>query len=216
MEKNINNISTHNILKKYTLHLILLILLLPFFQMDIDAELESENDPFNEGETIEYLIPVFLESDQIINLLGKSFIEIINLLGEPAESGYSQIFGSHHYIMFRYEEGYILFASPESLKSEKAVGVFLGPGQEVLGVKVGMRFPEIVEILGAPDFGPDIGLDDLYYLDYSTVKLNDQMPVIFISFVAVSIDSPTDHAFIKLEDYNLGEIVLGNGMETEN
>jgi hypothetical protein len=88
-----------------------------------------------------------------------------------------------------------------AIENEIAVSIILGPGQEVLGAKVGMRFPEITGILGAPDFGPEIGMDNLYYMDYFGGEINDQIPDVFISFVAVSMNSPTDHVFIKWEAF---------------
>ncbi len=64
---------------------------------------------------------------------------------------------------------------------------------------LGMRFSEITGILGAPDFGPEIGKGNLYYMDYFEGEINDQIPDDFISFVAASMNSPTDHVFIKWE-----------------
>ena len=83
------------------------------------------------------------EKDPIMSLLGKSFLEIRQVLGEPDEKGYSDWLGPHHYILYRYEEGFIRFCSPELLGNEIAVSIILEPGQEVLGAKAGMRFTEI-------------------------------------------------------------------------
>jgi len=138
-----------------------------------------------------------LEDDPTLSLLGKSFKEITQLLGEPDEAGYSEILGPHQYILYSFDEGFIRFCSPESLDNEIAVSIILGPGQKVLGTTIGMHFSEIKDILGTSDFGPDIGIDNLFYMDYYFGETNDQMPDIFISFVAVSLDSPTDYIFIK-------------------
>ncbi len=50
--------------------------------------------------------------------------------------------------------------------------IILGLGQEVLGAKVGMLFSEIKEILGEPAFGPELGMDNLYYMDYFFGEMN--------------------------------------------
>ena len=109
------------------------------------------------------------------------------------------VIGAHHYILYRDEEGFIQFCSPEP--TEIAASIIMGPGQEVLGAKVGRRFSEINGILGSPDFGPEIGMDNLYYMDYWGGEINDQIPELLISFVAVSMNSPTDHVFIKWETF---------------
>ncbi len=78
-----------------------------------------------------------------------------------------------------------------------AVSIILGPGKEVLGARVGMTFPEIQDILGVPAFGPELGMDNLYYMDYFIGEINNQMPEFFLSFSADAINSPTHDAFIK-------------------
>ncbi len=150
------------------------------------------------------LNPEMFNEDPVMSLLGKSFLEIKQELGEPDEQGYSGWLGPHHYILYRYEEGFIQFCSPEP-DNKIAVSIILGAGQDILGAKVGMRFPEITGILGAPDFGPEIGMDNLYYMDYFKGEINDQIPEVFISFVAVSLNSPTDYVFIKWEAFKYGE-----------
>jgi hypothetical protein len=156
-----------------------------------------------------------LVNEPVISLLGKDFIEIIQLLGETYEEGYSEAFGPHQYILYKFDEGFIRFSSPESLGKNIAVSIILGPGQEVSGAVVGMYFPEIVDILGAPAYGPEMGIDDLYYMDYFYGEINNQMPEIFISFVAFSIDSPTEYAFIKLENSKFEDISLETASTVE-
>ena len=78
-----------------------------------------------------------------------------------------------------------------------------------------MYFPEIVDILGTPDFGPEMGIDDLYYMDYFYGEINDQMPEIFVSFVAFSMDSPTEYAFIKLENSKFEDVLLETASTAE-
>lgn len=64
-----------------------------------------------------------------------------------------------------------------------------------------MDFPEIIAILGEPDFGPEPGVDNQYYMDYYWGELNDQLPEYLISFTADAIDTPTRDIFIKWEGY---------------
>lgn len=203
MKKSINSISDPATLRQHTLHLVLVILLLPLLLMGSGVLEKSEYHTQQEGEFVAYKSVTLLEDDPALSLLGKSFEEITQLLGEPDEKGFSEMFGPHQYILYSYDEGFIRFCSPESLDNEIAVSIILGPGQEVLGTTIGMRFTEIIDILGTPDYGPDIGIDNLYYLDYYYGENNDIMPEIFISFVGVSMDSPTDYIFIKLENSNL-------------
>lgn len=159
-------------------------------------------------ESAETLVINKLENDPVMVLLGKNFNEIKQVLGEPAEQGYSSWLGPHHYILYRYEEGFIQFCSPEPIENKIAASMILGPGQEVLGAKVGMLFPEIIAILGVPDYGPAIGMDNLYYIEYFRGEINDQIPEVFISFVAVSMNSPTDHVFIKWEIFKYDEMKM--------
>jgi len=184
--------------------LLLLIFILPFVLFWCQGLVNPEYYHQKEVESMENSISVMLEKDPVFSLLGKRFLEIKQVLGEPDEQGYSGSLGPHHYILYRYEEGFIQFCSPEPIENKIAVSIILGPAQEVLGAKVGMRFPEITDILGAPDFGPEIGMDNLYHMYYFG-EINDQIPEVFISFVAVSMNSPTDHVFIKWEAFKYEE-----------
>ena len=197
MKKNRDNGESTMILSQHIPLLLLLIFILLFILVGCQAVVNPEDD---HPQKVEYTctpVSSMFEKDSAMSLLGKSFIEIKQVLGEPDEQGYSDWLGPHHYILYRYKEGFIQFCSPESIENEIAVSIILGPGQEVLGAKVGMRFSEITGILGTPDFGPEIGMDNLYYMDYFVGEINDQIPEVIISFAAVSINSPTDHVFIK-------------------
>ncbi len=141
-----------------------------------------------------------LKKDPVMKLLGKSFDEIKQMLGEPDEQGFSEWLGPHYYILFLQKEGVIRFASPEP-ENKIAVSIILGQGQEVLGAKVGMLFLEIKDILGAPDFGPELGMDNLYHMDYFYGETKNQAPEVFISFSADAINSNTQEAFVKWEGY---------------
>jgi len=53
------------------------------------------------------------------------------------------------------------------------------------------------DILGEPDFGPEIGIDDPYYLYCLEGEINLLNTRSLISFVAVSMKPPPAHVFIK-------------------
>ncbi|MBW6463223.1 MAG: hypothetical protein K0B84_03450 [Firmicutes bacterium] len=186
---------------KYLAFVLLLIFILPVFLLHSKAVEEPVYAYQQQIEGAESLIFNKLENDPVIDLLGKNFDEIKQVLGEPAEQGHSSWLGPHHYILYRYEEGFIQFCSPETIENKIAVSIILSPGQEVLGAKVGMRFTEIIGILGTPDYGPVIGMNNLYYMEYFRGEIKNQMPEVLISFVAVSMNSPTDHVFIKWETF---------------
>ena len=167
-----------------------------------------ENPAYSQRQKVEsigILDPDIFNMDPVMNLLGKSFDEIKQVLGEPDEQGYSGWPGPHFYILFRHEDGIVRFCSPEPLENKYAVSIILGQGQEVLGAKVGMRFSEIKDILGAPYFGPELGMDNLYYMDYSVGEIKNQIPEVFISFSAVAKNRPTHEAFVKWEGFKDGE-----------
>lgn len=203
--KNIQGrINTENAYK-HLAFILLLIFILTAILVDSKAVEKPVYAYREQIDSAENLVFNKLEDDPVMDLLGKNFEEIKQVLGEPAEQGYSSWLGPHHYILYQYEEGSIQFCSPETINNKIAVSIILGPGQEVLGAKVGMRFPEIIDILGAPDYGPVIGMDNLYYMEYFRGEINDQIPEVFISFAAVSMNSPTDHVFIKWETFNYDE-----------
>ena len=147
------------------------------------------------------------DEDPVMNFLGKGFAEIIQELGEPHEQGVSSWYGPHYYIAYTHKEGVIRFGSPEPEK-KIAVSIILGPGKEVLGARVGMTFSEIQDILGPPAFGPELGMDNLYYMDYYLGEINHEMPEVFISFSAETMHSSTDDAFIKWEAYEYDYVKL--------
>ena len=130
------------------------------------------------------------------------------MLGEPDEQGYSGWQGPHYYILFQHEKGVVRFCSPEPVENGIAVSIILEPGQEILGAKVGMLFSEIKEILGEPAFGPELGMDNLYYMDYFFGEMSHQVPEVFISFSAACIDCPTQDVFIKWEAFEYGQMEL--------
>jgi hypothetical protein len=142
-----------------------------------------------------------IENDPVVQFIGKSFDEIKRQLGEPHEQGSSSWLGTHDYILYRSKDGYIRFNSPDSDENSIATSIIIGPGQEVLGAKAGMNFSEIIAILGEPDFGPEPGINNLYYMDYCWGELNDQVPDYLVSFAAEDIDAPTRDIFIKWEGY---------------
>lgn len=142
------------------------------------------------------------EEDPVLSLLGKSFNEIKQVLGEPDDQGYGDWLGPHQYLLYESEKGFIQFCSPESNVSGIVISIFLGEGLAVLGAKIGMSFQEIADILGEPDLGPEIGMDNYFYADYFSGEIINGVPEIFISFVASSMDSPTKYALVKWEAFN--------------
>ncbi len=144
-------------------------------------------------------MPERFESDPVVQLIGKHFDDIKQQLGEPHEHGSSNWLGPHNFILYRFKDGYIRFGSPESKENSIATSIIIGPGQEVLGVRAGMDFPEIVAILGEPDFGPEPVINNYYHMGYYWGEVNDQVPEYIISFVADDKDAPTLDIFIKWE-----------------
>jgi hypothetical protein len=142
-----------------------------------------------------------LQCDPVLTLLGKSFSEVKEILGEPQEEGFSTWNGPHNYMLFELEEGSIRFCSPLGLGNNYAVSIVAGREQEILGARVGMSFSEIESILGEPDFGPEPGIGNMYYMDYYFGITDNQAPQYFISFYAADINSPTLDVFIKWEAY---------------
>lgn len=173
-----------------------------------------ENFAYTRQQRVEYIDNTgtdMFEKDPLIKLLGKSFDEIKQVLGEPDEHGYSEWLGPHYYILFRNKKGAVRFCSPEPMENKIAVSIILGPGQEVLGVKVGMSFLEIKDILGTPSSGPDLSMDNQYYMDYFLGETGNQIPEIFLSFIADAVDSRTQEAFIKWEGFEYDQMEMKSG-----
>jgi len=159
--------------------------------------LEAEGKGSPERATTD---PDYFGDDWIMDLLGKDFAEIKEVLGEPCEEGFSSWLGPHDYMLYKLEGGNIRFNSPHDLEHKIAISIILGEGQKVLGVQVGMVFAEITDILGPPDFLQQI--DDLYYLTYYWGDTINSMPEVYIDFSADSPTDPTREAFIKWEAYH--------------
>lgn len=196
---------------KHTPHIILLII---FLSAILLGSMALEEPAYADRQVIESTgSPVFDEyrNDHVMGLLGNKFIVIEQELGEPAEQGYSIWLGPHYYILYQFEEGYIRFCSPEGVDDKKAVSIVMGPGQEIYGVKVGMLFSEIMAVLGTPDRGPELGINELYYMDYYLGDYENQVPEIIISFSAADIDGSTLDLFIKWETYDYNQKGLLEG-----
>jgi hypothetical protein len=140
-------------------------------------------------------------NDPLMDLLGKTFVEIEQTLGDPDERGSSVWFGPHNYILYRYKEGFVQFCSPASTEERVAVSIIIGPGQEIYGAKAGMLFSEVMAILGTPDLGPRLSINNLYYMDYYLGEIDFQTPEVFISFSSVNVNGPTHNIFVKWEAY---------------
>ncbi len=151
-------------------------------------------------------LAIMLQDDSALNLLGKNFSEIKEVIGEPAEEGSSNWYGPHNYISYEFNEGIVRFNSPQGLENNLAVSIILSSKQKILGARVGMSFSEIKNVLGDPSRGPEQGKNGLYYMDYYFGKINNQVPEIVISFSAEKIDGPTVDAFIKWEAFDYKKV----------
>ena len=151
-------------------------------------------------------LAIMLRRDPALNLLGKNFSEIKEVLGDPAEEGSSNWYGPHNYISYEFNEGTVRFNSPQDLENSMAVSIILSSKQKILCANVGMSFSEIKGVLGSPSHGPEQGMDDLYYMEYFLGNINNRTPKIVISFSAEEIDGPTMEAFIKWEAFDYKKV----------
>ena len=69
---------------------------------------------------------------------------------------------------------------------------------QFMGIEVGMTFSEIEDRLGKPDWGPTVGKDNLYNMEYHLEGTNGTCGI-YLSFSAHELDGPTIHAFVKLK-----------------
>ena len=194
---------------------LLVVIVLPFLLLGHAMEESDSNDLHNmvESRTESLLYTSYIhesdsltklylhEKDPALNLLGNSFAEIKEVMGDPDQQGYSSWNGPHNYMLYNHKDGTIIFCSPVDMDTKIAVSMFLGEGQEILGAEIGMTFEEIKDVLGTPDFGPESGMDDLYYLEYHFEEKIDELPEVFISFSADAIDGETRDVFIKWEAF---------------
>ena len=187
---------------------ILLLFVLPLILTSGQRAGESMDSHLQLPDNMGDVIRTEFHQDPFVALLGANFEQVVQVLGEPDEQGYDEWGGPHHYILFHSPNGAIRFCSPEPLLDKIAVSIIVEPDQEILGVRVGMRFTEIRTILGPPDFGPDLGMDNRHYMDYFFGEIGSGMPKVLVSFSAASNDQPTDLAFIKLEDFEYSHMVL--------
>jgi|GEM_PF-3544159 len=140
-----------------------------------------------------------LNDDSLLRFLGSDFEEIRAVMGEPDETGSSGLYGPHEYMLFEDEGGAIYrFASPRTLDRKKAMSIIVGPGGQLMGIEVGMTLSEIEDRLGKPDWGPAVGKDNLYDIEYHLQDTNGTSGI-YLSFSARERDGPTIHAFVKLK-----------------
>lgn len=181
--------------------LILVLLLVP---MGCKAAEYADHSYAQEAAPMKASVGVEFEHDSVMNFLGQTFDHITQVLGEPDDQGYDEWLGPHYYLLYLDTNGAIRFCSPAAAEETTAVSIILGPGQQVLGVRVGMMFAEIKHVLGEPDFGPERGLNNLYYMGYFFGELDEGVPAVHVSFSALSVNYPTDDAFIKWEGFEYG------------
>ena len=191
---------------KHILVLILVIIVLP---LALEGSREAE-DSADSGiapmSNPRGTLVTIIEDDPVIGLLGMRFEEIKGTLGEPDDQGYDEVFGPNNYMHYGVGEGFMRFLSPASIEDPIALSIILGPGQEILGVEVGMSFDEITSLLGSPDSGPELGMDDTYYMDYFLGEIDYGVPDIVVSFSAECPSCPTLDAFVKREEFVGGHV----------
>ena len=189
-------------------HLLLFLLLLPILPVTLLGSQPVEQPVYAYRQQIERtgdLISNKFGNDPVMDLIGKNFDELKQVLGEPDEQGQSSLAGVYNYFLYRYEKGSVKFCSPTGLDNNIVISIIIGPGQEIYGVRAGMLFSEIVAILGTPDFGPELGVNNIYYMDYYLGEINNQTPEAFISFSSADINGPTQDIFIKWEAYDYNQ-----------
>jgi len=169
--------------KKHLVMVCILILILPFALSGSQVVEMPEYIYQQKTESIGSSIFDKFGNDPLLDLLGKTFDEIKQTLGDPDEHGSSVWFGPHNYILYHYKEGFVQFCS------------------QIYGARAGMLFSEIMAILGTPDLGPKLSINNLYYMDYYLGEAGLQTPEVYISFSSVDIDGPTQNIFIKWEAY---------------
>jgi hypothetical protein len=187
--------------KKHLLMVCILILILPFALSGSQIAEMPENAYQQKNESIGVSIFDKFGNDPLMDLLGKTFDEIEQTLGVPDEQGASVWFGPHNYILYRFKEGFVQFCSPTSIEEKIAVSIIIGPGQQIYGARAGMLFSEIMAVLGAPDLGPRLSINNLYYMDYYLGEVDFQTPEVFISFSSADVDGPTQNIVVKWEAY---------------
>ncbi len=189
------------VVKKHLLMVCILILILPFALSGSQVMEMPEYAYQQKNKSIEVSIFDKFGNDPLMDLLGKTFDEVEQTLGDPDEYGSSVWFGPHNYILYRYKEGFVQFCSPASIEQRVAVSIIIGPGQEIYGARAGMLFSEVVAILGTPDLGPILSINNLYYMDYYLGDTGLQTLEVYISFSSVDVDGPTQNILIKWESY---------------
>ncbi len=151
-------------------------------------------------------LTIMLKHDSALSLLGKNFSEIKEVLGKPGDEGSSNWYGPHNYISYEFNKGRVRFNSPQGLENKPAVSIILSGKHSILCARVGMSFSEIKNVLGKPSFGPEQGMDGLYFMEYFLGNTNNGTPEIVISFSAEKIDGPTMEAFIKWEGFDYEKV----------
>ncbi len=191
--------------------ILLFLLLLPILAFTLLGSQSVEQPGYvywQQTESTGNLISNKFGNEPVMDLLGKTFDELKQVLGEPDEQGRRSLDGEYNYVFYRYQEGSIKFCSPAGLDNNIVVSIIIGPGQEIYGVRAGMLFSEIMAILGTPDIGPEPGINNTYYMEYylgETGETKYQTPEVLISFSSADINGPTQNIFIKWEAYEYNQ-----------
>ncbi|NLB89134.1 MAG: hypothetical protein GX790_07920, partial [Syntrophomonadaceae bacterium] len=176
--------------------------------LDIDmyyVEMKSINDPevitwyahiVNDvgytdiDATLEAVVKTYVENDPLLSLLGKDVAYAEKATGQKAEEiiipdvdGIEDIVGKE----INYNGARISF-----MDGNTATSIFYPAGQELLGVKIGDTFEEIIDVLGIPlTSGPDPYFDDVWTMYY------DFFGIIDVEFYAQDQHGNTVSALVK-------------------
>jgi hypothetical protein len=204
MIKVLHSLNFQGVLRKKHVVVLVLCFMLIFISARIVFAPDDEVEGVTENPLIDTFDPAIFAYDPIMGLLGKSFAEVRRILGDPQKEGYQDQFGPSNFMLYQNEDNFMELYSPAGLKEDIVISIILYSGYEIMGVKVGMDMEEIIEVLGMPEYGPELSMDNMYYMDYHFGDAEDSIPEVFVSFAAESMDSPTQNVYIKWEAFRDG------------
>lgn len=122
---------------------------------DVEDSLVFEEEPTEERMAeIEAMKDKEFYEDDVLENLGKTKKKLVEEYGEPDEIMTVDAAGGEKFY-YKDKNLSFIFAGEEGVVNN----LYLYPGAEILGIKVGMTFNEIEEILGEPKFR---GPSDMY------------------------------------------------------
>ncbi len=135
-------------------------------------------------------------NDPVLQYFGEKKEDVIKRYGEPDFRG--SIGGPGGEILF-YKNEMISFIFAGG--SDVVNNLELYPGKQFLGVSVGMKFDEIIKIMGSPQNRGYDPYENDYTMVYYLGKEKDEMSEIEVWFSASDDDSPTKKAQIFWKKY---------------